>query len=106
MGEMSAEYLVKYGVNDVRVVNRTVERAHELAERLGGIAAAYEERWQHFIEADIIISSTACPHIIFTREEGEYVKAGAPGASTADDRHRRSTGYRSQRAGDPRHLPL
>jgi glutamyl-tRNA reductase len=73
MGELSAEYLVKYGATDVRVVNRTVERAQELAERLGGIAAAYEERWQHFIEADVIISATACPHIIFTREEGEYV---------------------------------
>jgi glutamyl-tRNA reductase len=74
MGELSAEYLVKYGATDIRVVNRTVERAQELAERLGGIAAAYEERWQHFIEADVIISSTACPHVVFTREEGEYVQ--------------------------------
>lgn len=73
MGQLSAEYLVKYGATDVRVVNRTVDRAQELAERLGGIAAAYEERWQHFIEADIIISATSCPHIVFTREEGEYV---------------------------------
>jgi glutamyl-tRNA reductase len=74
MGELSAEYLVKNGVRDVRVVNRTVERAQEVAGRLGGIAAPYEERWQHFIEADIIISATACPHIVFTREEGEYAK--------------------------------
>jgi glutamyl-tRNA reductase len=73
MGEMSAQYLMKYGVTDVRVVNRTVERAQDLAERLGGIAAAYEERWRQFIEADIVISATACPHVIFTREEGEYV---------------------------------
>lgn len=73
MGQLSAEHLVKYGVKDVRVVNRTVERAQELAERLGGFAAAYEERWQHFIEADIVISATACPHIIFTHEEAEYV---------------------------------
>ncbi len=74
MGEMSADFLKKYGAKDFRVVNRTVERAQEIAERLGGVAAPYEERWQHFIEADIIISATACPHIIFTREEGEYVK--------------------------------
>jgi glutamyl-tRNA reductase len=58
----------------VRVVNRTVEKSQEIAERLGGRAAVYEERWQHFIEADIIISATACPHIIFTREEGDYVR--------------------------------
>ena len=74
MGELSAEYLRKNGVKDIRVVNRTVEKAQEIAERLGGKAAAYEERWQHFIESDIIISATTCPHIIFTREEGEYVR--------------------------------
>jgi glutamyl-tRNA reductase len=74
MGEMSAEYLMKYGAKGVRVVNRTIEKAQEIATRLNGIAAQYEERWQHFIEADIIISATSCPHIIFTREEGEYVR--------------------------------
>jgi len=74
MGELSAEYLRKNGVRKIRVVNRTVEKAQEIAARLCGEAGAYEERWQHFIEADIIISATACPHIIFTREEGEYVR--------------------------------
>jgi len=74
MGELSAEYLRKNGVKDICVVNRTVEKAEEIAQRLGGRAAAYEERWQQFIESDIIISATTCPHIIFTREEGDYVK--------------------------------
>jgi glutamyl-tRNA reductase len=74
MGELSVEYLRKNGINDVRVVNRTVEKAQELAERLHGKAAAYEERWQHFIEADIIVSSTTCPHVVFTRDEGEYIR--------------------------------
>jgi glutamyl-tRNA reductase len=74
MGELSAEYLRKNGVKDICVVNRTVEKAQEVAARLGGKAAPYEERWQAFIQSDIIISATACPHIIFTREEGEYVK--------------------------------
>ena len=74
MGEMSAEYLMKYGAKDVRVVNRTIEKAEEIAARLGGVSAQYEERWKHFIEADVIISATACPHIIFTREEGDYIR--------------------------------
>lgn len=74
MGELSVEYLRKNGVKDVRVVNRTVEKAQELAEHLGGKAAAYEERWQQFIEADIIVSSTTCPHVVFTREEGDYIR--------------------------------
>jgi glutamyl-tRNA reductase len=74
MGELSAEYLKKYGAKDIRVVNRTIEKAQEIAERLGGGAAQYEERWKHIIEADIVLSASACPHIIFTREEGEYVR--------------------------------
>lgn len=74
MGELSAEYLKKNGVSDICVINRTVEKAEQIAQRLGGKAAAYEERWQQFIESDIIISATTCPHIIFTREEGEYIR--------------------------------
>jgi glutamyl-tRNA reductase len=74
MGELSADYLHKNGVTEICVVNRTVEKAQEIAARLGGKSAAYEERWQHFIESDIIISATSCPHIIFTREEGEYIR--------------------------------
>jgi glutamyl-tRNA reductase len=74
MGELSAEYLMKYGAKDIRVVNRTLEKAQEIASRLGGVAAQYEERWKQFIDADIIVSASACPHIIFTREEGEYVR--------------------------------
>ncbi len=74
MGELSADYLKKNGVAGICVVNRTVEKAQEIAQRLGGTAAAYEERWQQFIAADIIISATTCPHIIFTREEADYVR--------------------------------
>jgi glutamyl-tRNA reductase len=74
MGQLSAEYLRKNGATDIRVVNRTIDRAQEVAEQLGGVAAAYEQRWQHMIECDIVISSTTCPHVIFTREEGEYVR--------------------------------
>jgi glutamyl-tRNA reductase len=74
MGELSAEYLIKYGAKDIRVVNRTLEKAQEIAAKLGGVAAQYEERWKHFIEADIIVSASACPHIIFTREEGDYIR--------------------------------
>lgn len=74
LGEMSAEYLVKYGAHQVCVINRTLDKAQEIAERLGGSAAQYEERWQHLINADVIISASACPHIIFTREEGDYVR--------------------------------
>ena len=35
MSELSARYLKKNGVTDVRVINRTLENARELANKLG-----------------------------------------------------------------------
>jgi len=73
MSELSARGLLNHGANSVRVINRTLEHASELAARLGGIALPFEERWQHMAQADIIISSTSCPHTILGREEAELI---------------------------------
>lgn len=73
MSELSARYLIKCGVNTVRVINRTLEHAMELAAKLAGIAIPFEERWKHLVEADIVISSTSCPHTILNREEAEMI---------------------------------
>jgi glutamyl-tRNA reductase len=75
MGELSARELLKHGAGSVcvSVINRTLEHAAELAAKLGGVAIPYEERWQPMAEADIIISSTSCPHTILSREEAELV---------------------------------
>jgi glutamyl-tRNA reductase len=43
------------------VANRTVERAHQLAEQFDGYAIALTEVPGHLAEADIVISSTASP---------------------------------------------
>jgi glutamyl-tRNA reductase len=63
--------LLNHGASSVKVINRTLEHAAELATKLGGVAIPFEERWQHMAEADIIISSTSCPHTILSREEAE-----------------------------------
>jgi glutamyl-tRNA reductase len=73
MSELSARYLVNNGARSVHVVNRTFEHAVELAEKLGGIAVPFEERWAHMVEADILISSTSCPHTVLSREEAERI---------------------------------
>jgi len=75
MGELSARELLKHGAGSlcVSVINRTLEHAVELAAKLGGVAIPYEERWQPMAEADIIISSTSCPHTILSREEAEVM---------------------------------
>jgi len=71
MSELSARGLLNHGAGSVKVINRTLEHAAELAAKLGGVAIAFEERWQPMAEADIIISSTSCPHTILSREEAE-----------------------------------
>jgi len=78
MSELSARELLNHGAGSVRVsvINRTLEHATELAAKLGGVAIPFEERWQHMAEADIIISSTSCPHTILSREETEFMVRG------------------------------
>jgi len=61
------------GAKSVCVINRTYEHAVELAATLGGSAGAFEERWQRMADADIVISSTSCPHTILSRDEAELV---------------------------------
>jgi|HubBroStandDraft_4_1064222.scaffolds.fasta_scaffold56813_2 glutamyl-tRNA reductase len=71
MSELSARGLLNHGASSVKVINRTLEHAAELAAKLGGVAIPFEERWQHMAEADIIITSTSCPHTILSRKEAE-----------------------------------
>lgn len=73
MSELSARGLLNHGAGSVRVVNRTLEHAAELAAKLGGAAIPFEDRREHMAEADIIISSTSCPHIILDRDEAELM---------------------------------
>jgi glutamyl-tRNA reductase len=71
--EISARELIGNGASSVQVINRTFEHAVNLAAQLGGHAVPFEERWLHMAEADIIISSTSCPHTILNREEAELL---------------------------------
>lgn len=73
MSELSARGLLNHGASSVCVINRTIEHATELATKLGGVAMPFDQRGQHMAEADIIISSTSCPHTILSREEAEIM---------------------------------
>ncbi len=64
MAELTVEALRKRGVERIRVINRTLERAEELAKRWGAEATTFEFLQQALCEADILISSTGAPHIL------------------------------------------
>ena len=58
MAELAAEHLVGQGIAEVVVVNRTLERAVNLAQRFKGRAAGLDELVEQLAETDILISST------------------------------------------------
>ena len=73
MSEVSAGEMVESGAASVVVIDQSPARAQELADKLRGSAATLAERWQCMLRADIVISSTGCPHVILTREEAERI---------------------------------
>lgn len=75
MGELAARSLVSKGAASVFVSNRTYARAVTLAEELRGTAIHFNKMWEAMRHADIVISSTGCPHYIIRREDLEPVMA-------------------------------
>jgi glutamyl-tRNA reductase len=79
MCELSVRHMIGQGARSVVVVDQSPARAQELAEKLGGTSAAISDRWKCMLHADIVITSTGCPHFLLTREEAERI---------AEDRNR------------------
>ena len=75
MGELAARHLVSKGVATVLVSNRTHAQAVALAQELRGLAIHFSEIWQAMRDADIVISSTGCPHFIITRDDMQRLMA-------------------------------
>lgn len=67
-GELTAKHLYANGAERVIVVNRTYERAAQLADKFNGSAYSMEEAYGRLHEADIIISSTGAKDFILTRQ--------------------------------------
>jgi glutamyl-tRNA reductase len=68
MAELAAKHLISYGVKTVYVASRTYERAVGLAETLNGCALDFDMFKEELYRADIVITSTAAPTFIITKE--------------------------------------
>ena len=67
MAELAVEALRKRGAKQILVVNRTLQKAQELAHRWDGQAASLELLLEHLPDMDIVITSTGAPHVLIQR---------------------------------------
>ena len=68
MAELAVEALRHRGAKNITVLNRTKERAVELASRWGAAALRFDKIDEALSSADIVITSTGAPHVIVTPE--------------------------------------
>lgn len=69
MSELTVKHLYANGADKVTVVNRTLSRARELADKFSGIASTMDHLMSHLEEADIVISSTGASGYVLTAEQ-------------------------------------
>lgn len=73
MGELAAKNLHGSGVKQVTVINRTYEKAQELAGQFNGQAKSMQELNDTLETADILISSTGASEYVITKESLQAV---------------------------------
>jgi glutamyl-tRNA reductase len=67
MSTLAARHLVTQGIAELRVANRSIERAEELAREMGGKASSLSDLELLLARADIVISSTAAQGFVVTQ---------------------------------------
>jgi glutamyl-tRNA reductase len=68
MSEATARHLLRAGAAEILITNRTQQRAEELASLFRGEVVPYELFPQRLGDADILISSSAAPGYLLTRD--------------------------------------
>lgn len=81
MGELAIQNLYSNGAKKVTVMNRTFEKAQNLASRFQGEAKSIAELQCALVEADILISSTGAKDYVISKEimvQAEKLRKGRP----------------------------
>ena len=64
MAQLTAQHLLARGLKKIFVANHHLERAQDMAARIGGQAVAWAEALIEAAHVDIIITSTGAPHYV------------------------------------------
>jgi glutamyl-tRNA reductase len=75
MSELVIKHLKGRGVADVRIANRTPERARLLAERVGGRALPFDALPEELPDVDVVVSSTGAGEWVVESETVDAVLA-------------------------------
>ncbi|WP_058302551.1 glutamyl-tRNA reductase [Gorillibacterium timonense] len=79
MGELTAKHLHSGGAAELVVMNRTYEKAEELALRFGGQAVPFALLSEELAAADIVISSTGSSETVLAKRDVEAILPGRAG---------------------------
>jgi len=79
IGELAARSLVSRGAEISLVANRSLERAGELARRVGGDPLPLERVGEELARADVVLSSTGAPGFVLRQEDVALVLARRKG---------------------------
>lgn len=64
MAQLTAQHLKARGIAEIFVANRHLDRAQDMAAKIGGTAVAWEDALKNAADVDIIITSTGAPHYV------------------------------------------
>lgn len=67
MGTLVARALANKNIRAIYVANRTFGKAKSLADELHGVAVQYDQISEYMVESDVVISATAAPHHVITK---------------------------------------
>ncbi|MFD2759572.1 glutamyl-tRNA reductase [Lentibacillus juripiscarius] len=74
MGELAAKNMAGSGASNITVMNRTFEKAQEMAEKFQAEAVPISQLHDQLQSADILLSSTGADSVVLTREEIESIQ--------------------------------
>lgn len=64
MAHLTAQHLISHGIKKIFVANRHLERAEEMAKKIGGEPVAWEDALHKADDVDVIVTSTGAPHYV------------------------------------------
>ena len=73
MGELAIQNLHSNGADSITVINRTFQKAVDLAERFNGTAKQLQELQCALVDTDILITSTGAKDLLVTKEMMSFV---------------------------------